>query len=173
MVIILSDMEGMVGGELEVLKQARSPEATEAIKRAGGPPRDKVEKVSYQKAGWGIFAQGSQIMHRVAPVTASPEQRISFVFSLMTTDVFDEDKSRTLKINKDHKNILAWETARHNAWRAKGQLDYILKDANPNQMNPADFAAMLEETSAKLKRAADIIMHRVDDAIGFAEDSSQ
>jgi hypothetical protein len=40
-------------------------------------------------------------------------------------------------------------------------------------MNPADFAAMLEETSAKLKRAADIILHRVDDAIGFAVDSSQ
>jgi len=44
MVIILSDMDGMVGGELEVLKMdLGTPEATEAIKREGGPPRDKVE----------------------------------------------------------------------------------------------------------------------------------
>merc|ERR1711957_166841 len=44
MVIILSDMDDMVGGELEVLKMdLGTPEATAAIKCEGGPPRDKVE----------------------------------------------------------------------------------------------------------------------------------
>jgi len=72
MVVILSNMDGMVGGELEVLNQnLGTPEATESIRRQGGPPRDKVKQVSYQKAGWGIFAQGSKIMHRVAPVLAA------------------------------------------------------------------------------------------------------
>lgn len=59
-------------------------------------------------------------MHRVAPVLESKEPRMSFVFSLMTTDVLEEDRSRTLKVNKDPLNIQAWETARHNAWRARG-----------------------------------------------------
>jgi len=44
MVVILSDMDGMVGGELEVLEQnLGSPEATESLRRQGGPPRDKVK----------------------------------------------------------------------------------------------------------------------------------
>jgi len=59
-------------------------------------------------------------MHRVAPVLAGKEQRISFVFSLMEANVFREDRSRTLKVNKDPANVQAWEAARHNAWRVKG-----------------------------------------------------
>jgi len=110
-------------------------------------------------------------MHRVAPVLAAPEQRISFVFSLMSADVFEVDRSRTLKVNKDPVNIQAWETARHNAWHVKGHLDYILEEADPNTLSPTDFADMLEVQSAKLKRAADIILGRVDDAIGFVDDS--
>jgi len=106
MVLILSNMDGMVGGELEVYNESLgSPEDTKAMARQGGPPRDKVKTVSYQKSGWAIFAQGSKIMHRVAPVLAASEPRISFVFSLMSADVMEEDRTRTLKVNKDPENI--------------------------------------------------------------------
>jgi len=48
LVIILSDMEGMVGGELEVLKmELGGKEVTDALERDGGPPQEKVEKISY------------------------------------------------------------------------------------------------------------------------------
>jgi hypothetical protein len=44
LVIVLSDVEGMVGGSLEVLKMdLGSREAVEALRREGGPPRDFVE----------------------------------------------------------------------------------------------------------------------------------
>jgi hypothetical protein len=44
LVIVLSDIEGMVGGSLEVLKMdLGSREAVEALRREGGPPRDFVE----------------------------------------------------------------------------------------------------------------------------------
>lgn len=44
LVIVLSDIEGMDGGELEVLKMdLGSPEATEALRRNGGPPQEYVE----------------------------------------------------------------------------------------------------------------------------------
>jgi hypothetical protein len=57
LVIVLSDIEGMDGGELEVLKMdLGSPEATEALRRSGGPPQEYVEKISYQESGYGIFA---------------------------------------------------------------------------------------------------------------------
>jgi len=59
-------------------------------------------------------------MHRVAPVLESKEPRMSFVLSLMNTDVFSEDRTRTIPVSKDPLNLQAWETARHNAWRARG-----------------------------------------------------
>jgi len=51
-------------------------------------------------------------------------------------------------------------------------MDYLLKESNPNEMKPEDFAKMLEESAAKLKRAADIITGKFDDAIGFTDDKN-
>ena len=52
-------------------------------------------------------------MHRVSPVLSAKEDRISFVISFAKTDAFGEDHARTLKYCKDHKNVVAWEMARH------------------------------------------------------------
>lgn len=84
---------------------------------AKGVPEELVETQSYQSSGYGILCQGSKIMHRVSPVLAAREDRISFVISLAKTNAFGEDNTRTLKYCKDHENVIAWEMAKHEAWR--------------------------------------------------------
>jgi hypothetical protein len=60
-----------------------------------------------------------------------------------------------------------WETARHNAWHARGSLDYILKESNPDKMTTEELATDLRTVAAKLIRAADIMEGHHDDTVGF------
>jgi len=60
-------------------------------------------------------------MHRVTPLKEATEDRISFVISLMRTDVFAEDTTRTMSnISKEPYEMISWEFAKHTAWKAKG-----------------------------------------------------
>jgi hypothetical protein len=108
-------------------------------------------------------------MHRVTPVTEAKEDRISFIVSFTTTDVFAQDNTRTVKFTKDPENIMAWEMAKHTAWRVGGQLDYLIDESDPNQMDPQAFADYLNESAAKLQRAANIILDLEDDAVGHVD----
>lgn len=119
-VVILSDLEGMVGGELEVLRlNLGGKEATLKLQETG-IPLEHVESHSYQTTGHGIFAQGSKIMHRVTPVIEAKEDRLSLILSFTTTDVFAQDNTRSVKFSKDPENIASWEMAKHAAWRVRG-----------------------------------------------------
>lgn len=169
LVIIISDIEGMVGGSLEVLKMdLGSPEATEMMRNTG-PPEELIESISYQESGYGIFAQGSKIMHRVSPVLAGKEDRVSLVISLGTNSAFDSDSTRTLRVYEDPENITSWEIARHYAWKAGGVLDYIVEESNPDDQHPEDFAEMLELASERLAKVAKIVRQTENDAISYLE----
>ena len=132
-------------------------------------------------------------MHRVSPVLSAKEDRISFVISFAKTDAFGEDNSRTLKYCKDHKNVIAWEMAKHEvraganphlpililtltltliltrtliqAWRQKGVLDWIIQESDPNVTSPTEYAEILERSAERLKRAAAICRDEYDDAL--------
>jgi hypothetical protein len=86
-------------------------------------------------------------MHRVSPVLAGKEDRISFVISLGTIDAFENDSTRTLRVYNDPEIITSWEIARHYAWKTSGVLKYIIDDSNPDDCSPSDFAEMLEDAS--------------------------
>lgn len=93
----MSDIEGMVGGKLEVLeKNLGGKEATLKLAETG-VPKEFVEQQSYAHSGYGIFAQGSKVLHRVTPVLEANEDRISFVISFGRSNVFGEDNTRTQK----------------------------------------------------------------------------
>ena len=132
-------------------------------------------------------------MHRVSPVLSAKEDRISFVISFAKTDAFGEDHARTLKYCKDHKNVVAWEMAKHvtltlphpnpkpnpnpnanpnpnpnldkEAWRQKGVLDWIIQESDPNVTSPTEYAEILERSAERLKRAAAICRDEYDDAL--------
>ena len=65
--------------------------ASHLLKMTPAGLEQKVRSVAYPGAGYGIFMQGSQILHRVSPVLAASEPRISCVTSYMSRDVFDQD----------------------------------------------------------------------------------
>jgi hypothetical protein len=95
----------------------------------------------------GIFCQGSKIMHRVTPVRAGKEERISLVLSFGTVGAFEEDATRTIQLYGDPENITAWEIARHYSWKTSGMLKYIMEESSPDEMSPSDFASMLDNAS--------------------------
>jgi hypothetical protein len=117
----------------------------------------------------GIFAQGSKIMHRVTPVRAGKEERVSLVFCFSTVNAFEEDAMRTLPVYGDPENISAWEIARHYSWKTSGMLKYIMEESSPDDMSPSDFADLLENASKKLQKVSDIIRKTRDDTISFLE----
>lgn len=96
-------------------------------------------------------------MHRVTPVRAGKEERISLVISFGTTDAFEEDATRTIKVYNDPENISAFEIARHYSWKTAGMMKYIMEEANPDDMSPTDFAELLEQASEKLQKVSKII----------------
>jgi len=65
--------------------------------------------------------------------------------------VFAEDNTRTVTSStNDPESVSAWEFSRHTAWKVNGILDYIINESDPNQMEPSDFADMLEEAAERL-----------------------
>ena len=101
------------------------------------------------------------------------ENRISYVVSFCRADAFGEDHTRTLKYCKDHENVTAWEMARHEAWRQQGMLDWIIKESDPNVVDPEDFAQLLDKSAARLQRAAAIIRDEYDDAVGWIDGNKE
>lgn len=140
LVIILSDIKDMVGGELQVLQKNLGGKENTLKMCKDGVPEKFVENQSYQSAGFGILAQGAKIFHKVSPVLSARENRISYVIAFAKADAFGEDNTRTLKYAKDHENVTAWEMARHEAWRQKSVLNWMIEESDPNQVNPEDFA---------------------------------
>ena len=96
-------------------------------------------------------------MHRVTPVHAAKEERVSLVLSFGSTGAFEEDATRTIRLYNDPENITSWEIARHYAWKTSGQLNYIIEESDPDTMNPSDFVNILENAAEKLKKVSNII----------------
>jgi len=170
LVIILSDLTNMVGGELELLREELGgEESMQKLNAMGEPDRSNVANLNYVGAGYGIFVQGSKILHRVTPVLQANAARISMVISFQTPNPFVEDTTRTLKVFSDPDNIAAWEFARHSAWKVKSQLSYIIDKSNPDDMSKEDLVKMLQAASEKLCRATNILQGELDDAIAFLD----
>ncbi len=72
-VILLNDMEGLEGGELELMKMEKHKGLGQL---AAGRIKSGVhtEIVSYESPGKMILAQGSEILHHVTPVYSSHQR---------------------------------------------------------------------------------------------------
>jgi len=173
MVILLSDITDMVGGELQVYTRNMSgPEAAAELNKKGMDP-EHIRTVSYDTGGMGIFCQGSRIFHRVSPVQSAREDRISMVVSFSSPEVFGEDRTRTTKFSGDPDNIVAWEMAKHVAWKASHRLNYIVEHTSADDTSKEEFAKILEDTAAYLTRGAGIVADKIDDHIGHVEEGKE
>jgi hypothetical protein len=96
-VALVSDIDGMVGGDLQLMREDKRV-ALEGLRKHGNnlhasPLAEKVETVDYGRSGACIFAQGSEVLHSVTKVQSAREDRISLVMSFQPANVFQPDKT--------------------------------------------------------------------------------
>lgn len=157
-VIILSDLTDMRGGELKVLQlpdsSSSSTGAFATLKKSGIPP-ELIETVQYCGPGYGIFMQGSKILHSVRGVLEAREPRVSLVNSYMSTRVFGRDTTLyDTYVRGDSKEVVDMEFARHKAWRVGGQLAF-LRDSPAFIADAQLLARVLRGAAAELLSAAE------------------
>lgn len=166
MIIILSDLTEMQGGDLRVLQMPDSTGNTFKELTMKGIPDDLVEVVKYTGAGYCVFMQGCKILHTVDAVLAAREPRISLVNSYMSLRPFGPDRARystfTAKGFDDRKDIVTVEFSRHRAWRTMGRMKYILEQV-PFGANVSDLVDIFEETAQELKQTAALLNEEADD----------
>lgn len=166
LVIILSDLTDMEGGELRVLQ---CPDASGSEKgifktlQTNGVPEDLIETIKYTGPGYAILMQGSKILHTVNEVFKAKEPRISLVNSYMTCRSFMPDMTRySTFVDDDGIELLSLEYSRGKAWRIKGQMDYILNEAKIGT-KPELLSSILRNAADELIQAADLIEGKKND----------
>mmetsp|Transcript_18163 Transcript_18163/g.46108 ORF Transcript_18163/g.46108 Transcript_18163/m.46108 type:complete len:327 (-) Transcript_18163:534-1514(-) len=119
LVVILSDLTGAEGGELEVINKPKD----EAFKLLEVGDEEDLRKcilsVNYLSAGYGIFMQGSKMVHHVNAVRRALEPRISMVMSYTRRDCFSPAHYTRMNcfVRTDGREISNPEFARARAWR--------------------------------------------------------
>jgi len=127
MVLIISDIQDMVGGELEVIMHS-SQKAFQLLVE-DKLTKDDILVANYKSAGYCMFMQGSKMVHHVSPVISAREPRISMVNSYVSCDVTRPDTTRlaTFMNCGDPREVSRLDFARHKAWRTKAILDNVLE----------------------------------------------
>ncbi len=72
-VILLNDMDDMVGGELELMKMEKF-RAMEELAAGNIVKGVDTEVINYESPGKMILAQGSEVLHHVTPVLGKSER---------------------------------------------------------------------------------------------------
>ena len=174
-IVIISDIEDMEGGLLKVLQQPDSSGTFFLEIQARGVPEELIEAVRYTGPGFGIFMQGSKILHAVTPVLKAREPRYSLVNSYMTTSVFQPDPTKyhtfTDKGFDDRMDVMPLEFARHKAWRIKGQMQFLLSHARFGA-TPKELAQVLIRAGSELQRSAALILGEEVDNAAFVDDKT-
>ena len=171
-VILLSDMTGASGGELEVVKRASFDEAFQLIRDTkNNVPEKDLLRVAYKGPGCAIFMQGSNFVHHVTPVRNAKGPRISFVNSYQPRDPDYPDDTR-LSVFKNEPETCYYEFARHRAARAKSALDRLLLREGW-ESDPAKLAAELKTVAAQLADAVDVIQGKRDDGVAYYKEEGE
>lgn len=168
-VLILSDLSETIGGRLEVLHKQGVRENNDFM-RKGVRESNLVRSVAYPGAGYCIFMQGSQILHRVSPVLSAPVPRISCVTSYMSRNVFDCDATRYHTFShQDPVHVAPVEFARHQAWRIRGIMDFVVKKAEFGKHDADELGTLLREAGATLERSAKLLLGEEDDVLEWVD----
>lgn len=174
MVIILSDLTDMVGGELAVLQMPDASGVTFQKLVTEGIPQELVEITKYAGPGYCIFMQGSKILHTVNAVLSAREPRLSLVNSYMSLNPFKKDYTKFNTFGPkgfaDRDDIRTVEYARHKAWRAQGQLQYLMDNVKFGAKNE-DIISFLRLAAAELVIAAERIGGLDDDNAYWVEEN--
>ncbi len=147
-VMFITDPRSNEGGQFQYFKGTR--EEVEALKKAGKTlPPDRIISPAMPGAGYGIFQQGSHVVHRAKGLTR-PGERITMVNGYIPRDPSFPDHARYGQlIDVDPPEVVTTEYGRHAANHAKRYLErYLLQ---------RDFADDRQGVADDLEKAASIL----------------
>jgi hypothetical protein len=157
LVVIISDLTDSVGGELQIINK-ETKEAFELIKSTNNNvPADFLLNVNYMKQGYGVFMQGSKMVHHVTPLLKAKEARISVVNSYMPRNCHRADWTiyNTFSNGQDLERA-PMEYARHRAWISAAQLQAFVRDFNFS-VDAKEVSTELKHIIGELQRTVDLI----------------
>jgi len=165
-VILMSDMTDAEGGILEVIKAPQEPAWRMLHETKNNVPQEHLLQVNYPGMGWGIFMQGSRMVHHVTKVSNAREPRITVVNSYMSVNPFVPDSTKYITYSNE--STVNFEYARHKAWRASQQLQALVdsKDWKTNQEIVTNLQDSISElvTAAKYVSGVDTdVLHHFDE----------
>jgi hypothetical protein len=171
MVILMSDMTGASGGELQLIKKPRAEAFKELYDTANNVPEEDLLTVQYPGPGWAIFMQGSEMVHHVTSVKNAKEPRITVVNSYMPANAFVPDQTVLYTFRKEPTTAY-FEFARHKAWRAQKQLDRLIN--SPVWVTDRDLLAQeLRKVCDELEHSADLIAGLMEDKLEFYKENAE
>ena len=75
------------------------------------------------------LCKGAEPTHAVTPVLKASEPQLTLVNSYQSLKPFEEDQPYYKVFQSMDGDAAPFEYARHKAWRASGQLNYLMKEA--------------------------------------------
>lgn len=162
LVIMVSNPETLEGGAFEYFKGT----VDEAVVLAGVDdpsrlrttvgacpdfPVERIERVAYAEAGFGVFMQGNLVLHRGQPLR-KPAERCVFVPGFIARDLRFPDATNWPEIRRWSSPTIRQEFARHKAWRARTKLDYVI-DGLAFDGSPESFGEALADAISELEEA--------------------
>merc|ERR1719430_1971661 len=168
-VVVISDMTGMKGGDLELFKGDK--DVGKDMLRNGGIPKNLVDTVSYENPGNMILTHGAEVLHHVTPVT-SDHVRLTLIFGLSSANAFQPPMTiLTTSINVDGREVAQYEFFREKAWQASHALAYLAQGTTFTQRGEK-LARKLRSVAEELARAADLIAGTAVDGNIFFDETS-
>jgi hypothetical protein len=169
MVIMMSDMTGATGGELQLIKKPRAEAFQQLHDTENSIPEKDLLTVEYPGPGYCIFMQGSEMVHHVTSVTNAKEPRITVVNSYMPANAHVPDQTVLYTFRKEP-DTAYFEFARHKAWRAQKQLDRLIN--SPVWITDRDLLAQeLRKVAQELSYSADLIAGLQEDKLEFYKEN--
>jgi hypothetical protein len=171
MVLIISDIQDMIGGDLQVVMH-NSTKSFEMLSSNTITPDDLLT-ANYKGAGYCMFMQGSKMVHHVTPVLSAREPRLSLVNSYVTCNAARPDATKldTFMQNGDPQHITKVDFARHKAWRTVAILQNILQTAKSS--NPEDTLEKMELARDELINACNLLQGRTSDSVGYFDEKAK
>ena len=162
LVIMASDPRALDGGAFEYFKGTVAEAALWA--GVGDPallrttigtfpdfPAERIARVVYPEAGFGLFMQGNLVLHRGEPLR-KPAERCVFVPGFIGRDLRFSDPTNWPEIRRWNSPTIRQEFARHKAWRARTKLDGVI-DTLPFDGPLESFDAALADVMRELDEA--------------------
>ncbi len=116
-VILLNDMNGLIGGELSLMRKDKI-KALAGLVDGNLDLETTREIVNYENPGKMILAQGSEVLHQVTPVL-SQHRRISMIMAYAPANAYQPPKSvlKTMRMVDRVHNLSDFEFFREKAWQ--------------------------------------------------------